>query len=129
MDRKWTIILAFLAGTIFAEIAADPTDYLFFQRAGEAGFSPSEAIGFWYFLTSGFYTALFVAAYIISRMRIIKPEHFIYAMMALVGWGAWQTYRALSANVPSDQILIMLALPVVVSFGLLLGLRRQVAEG
>jgi hypothetical protein len=82
MDRRWKLVLAFIAGTVFAEIAADPSDYIFFQLREKL--TAEQSVMAWYFLTAAFYAALFAAAYMLASTRLISPENFVYAMMALV---------------------------------------------
>ncbi|MEM1949379.1 MAG: hypothetical protein QXY50_02805 [Candidatus Caldarchaeum sp.] len=124
MNRRWKILLAFIAGTVFAEMAADPTDYLFFQLREKM--TAEQSVAAWYFLTAGFYTALFIAAYIIARARLMTAENFLYAMVALTVVGVYLSWRVLTQeNIPQTSLALLLGVPTAASLGLLYGLRKQ----
>ncbi len=118
-------MLAFIAGTIFAEMAADPTDYIFFQLRQQL--TAEQGVLAWYFLTAGFYTAVFIAAYALASARIVTAESFVYVMMALVAFGAYMSWRVLtSEGVQPEFLAIALGIPFMVAMGILWRLRRAV---
>jgi len=123
MERRWKLVLAFIGGTVFAELAADPTDYLFFQLRQQL--TAEQGVLVWYFLTAGFYTALFIAAYAVASARIVTPETFIYVMMALVAFGGYMSWRILaSQGVHPEFLAIVLGIPLIVAMGMLWRLRQ-----
>jgi hypothetical protein len=125
MDRRWKLVLAFIAGTVFAEIAADPSDYIFFQLREKL--TAEQSVMAWYFLTAAFYTALFAAAYMLASTRLISPENFVYAMMALVVFGVYLSYKTLTAQgVQPSHLIPLLGIPFAVAMGMLWRLRKAV---
>jgi len=125
MDRRWKLVLAFIAGTVFAEIAADPTDYLFFQLREKL--TAEQSVMAWYFLTATFYAALFAAAYMLASTRLISPENFVYAMMALVAFGVYLSFKTLTAQgVETSHLIPLLGIPFAVAMGILWRLRKAV---
>ena len=125
MDRRWKLVIAFIAGTIFAEVAADPTDYIFFQLRQQM--TLEQTVLAWYFLAAAFYIALLIAAYIIASTRLITPETFIYVIMAMVVFGAWMSYRVIAQQSGDTQTAAMLlAIPLTVALGILWRLRKTV---
>jgi len=126
MDNRWKVILAFAAGAIFSEISADPTDYLFLRRIAQGTMSATEGWLYWYMLTASFYVVVFVAAYILSRSAIIKPEHFVYVLIFLLAWGTIQSYNVLTQQVSTAEAAIMISIPFAVSLGILIGLKEEV---
>lgn len=124
MRRGWRILLAFIGGTIFAEISVDPTDYLFFQLKDRLTAEQSAAM--WYFLAAAFYSALFLAAYLVARTGVLKPEHIVYIMAGLIIFGAVLSWRTLSAQGASaENLVLILGIPLITSLAILKGLRKE----
>ncbi|MEM4301543.1 MAG: hypothetical protein QXD61_06140 [Candidatus Caldarchaeum sp.] len=125
MRRAWKILLAFIGGTVFAELGSDPTDYIFFQLRDRL--TSEQAAAMWYFLTASFYAVLFIAAYLLARTRVIKPHHMVYVMAGLTVFGFALSWRVLSTEgVAADRLVFILGIPLVVSLAILKGLKEEV---
>jgi len=125
MDRRWKLVMAFIAGTVFAEIAADPSDYIFFQLRERL--TAEQSVAVWYFLTAAFYAALFAAAYMVASTRLISPENFVYVMMALVVFGVYLSFKTLTVQgVEASHLIPLLGIPFAVAMGILWRLRKAV---
>lgn len=124
MSERWKTVFAFLSGAVLANLAADPTDVLFFQRVSEGTpLSSSEQAWLWYLLPSLFYGALFFAAYLASRTGFLQPVHIIYVLMGLVVFG---TVRSLSFGSPGSLFTATVLSAGAISLGILWGVRRRV---
>ncbi|MEM1944085.1 MAG: hypothetical protein QXE52_08395 [Candidatus Caldarchaeum sp.] len=124
MNRGWKIVLAFISGTIFAEVAADPTDYIYFQL--RSTMTPEQTAASWYFLTAAFYTALFAAAYLLARTKLVTAENFLYALLALTVLGTALSWRTLSSQgVETTKLVFLLGIPLAVSCGIIWGVKRK----
>jgi len=106
----WKFVLAFLLGSIFAEITADPiSDFLFFKRVStQQSLSLIESILYWYYLPALVYFIFFIAAFILMKKEIIKPRHFIYALIFLAGIGVMETMKSFGY---SFEIFLLLMIP------------------
>jgi len=124
VSRKWKLVLTFLLGCAFGELAADFTDWIYFEYYNKL--TAEEAALVWYWMTALWYFFLFGVAYALARARIVRPEHFVYAMMFITVVGGVLSWEALSSQAPPAFLLFTLGVPVMVSLGLLWGLKRQV---
>jgi len=125
MRRGWKVVLAFLLGAVFAELSADFTDWVFFTFYRDV--TPESAPLVWYYLTAVWYAVLFSIAYAVSRLGVVRPENFVDVLMVLAVVGGYLSWSTLSRDLPASYLAIVLGIPVAVSFGILLGLRREVA--
>lgn len=128
-STKWLIILSFIAGTVFAEIATDPTDFIFFMFF--SNLSREQALVIWYFLSASFYLLVLLIAYFLYK---IAPENrnaqkaTVFAMIALTAAGAVMTWYTMVAQ-GADPYLVTAALaaPFTVALVILLRLLKRVS--
>jgi hypothetical protein len=120
---SWRFVLAFLLGSIFAEFTSDVlSDMLFFRRVGTGTpLSPVESVWYWYYLPALVYTAMFVAAYLLMKAHVVKPKHFVYALIFLAGIGMVASLKALGG---SNVVAVMLLAPFLVLMVVLLYRRK-----
>lgn len=115
----WYFVLAFLLGSIFAEITADPiSDFLFFRRVSSGvPLSPIESILYWYYLPALIYASLFILAYFLMKKGIIKARHFVYALLFLAGIGTMKSIQGFGYEKAASFLLL---LPLIFLFFILL---------
>jgi hypothetical protein len=115
----WKFVLAFLLGSLFAVITADPiSDVLFFLRVSSGKpLSPLESVWYWYYLPALVYLGFLIAAYIAYRAHLMRPRVFIYLLLFLAGLGAWKSLMAFGFD---RTLALLLFMPVVLlALGLL----------
>ena len=119
MNRKWKTLLVFLLGMVFAELAADPTDYLALSRFQQGGLSSGESLFYWYFLTASFYFAIFLLAYFLSKTGFVEPVHVVYLLMGLVLYGAYKTYVVYGGATAPSYAVFTILLTTTIALGIL----------
>jgi hypothetical protein len=115
----WKFVLAFLMGSIFAECTSDPiSDMLFFQRVSTGvPLSPIESVLYWYYLPALIYASFFILAYILMKKEIIKPRHFVYALLFLAGIGAIKSIQSFGYE---KNVALLLFIPFILLISVLL---------
>jgi hypothetical protein len=118
-------VLAFLLGSIFAEITADPiSDWLFFRRtASGEPLTPFESVFYWYYLPALVYAVLFVFAYFLIKKGIVTPRVYVYIILFLAGIGTMKSMEDFGYN-PQVSILLLIPFALLV-FILLFRVRRE----
>ena len=124
MRRGWKTVLTFISGMVFGELSSDFTDFIYFTYYKDVSAETAPLV--WYWLTASWYMVLFAVAYVIARLGIVRPEHFVYFMMFLAALGGYLSWRALSSSASPAYLLFVLGIPTAVSLGILWGLKRRV---
>lgn len=124
--RGWSMVFAFLAGALIADLGFAPADFLFFQRLQDSSLTPPEQTFFYFVLPAVFSLTIFAFAYAASRTGLFHPVHVLYVFAGLILIGAYKTFQLPAAR--DTVFLSTIFLSTLVAVGILLGLKQKVEE-
>jgi len=124
VNRKWKLVLTFIAGCVFGELSSDFTDWIYFTYYRSVTAETAPIV--WYWLTASWYIVLFLIAYLVAKTRLVTAESFVYFMMFMAVLGGYLSWNALAQQDPWPYLMFVLGIPTMVSLGLLWGLKRSV---
>jgi hypothetical protein len=111
-ERKvtWHFIIAFLLGSIFAELTSDIlSDVLFFKRAEQGAFTPIESVVYWYYIPATMYFLFLILAIVLSYSGF-KAKYFAILLSVFAGIGFVWSLKVLGV---SPIIVFLLIIPLV----------------
>ena len=86
-EIDWHFIVAFLLGTIFGEISADPlSDTIFFWRESTGiPMTHVEQVFYWYYLPAIVYASFFIISIMVMYYSKMSAKTYIYVIFVFAG--------------------------------------------
>jgi len=107
----WKFVMAFLIGSIFGEITADPSNIIYFWRmTNGVEMTPAELTFYRYYLPAIFYAIFFTIAIILMRYTNASPTHYVYIIFLAGGVGTFFSLVVLGFD---PLVVLLLVVPVI----------------